>query len=198
MWKRDKQRVYLSQGLSHNKALFATNRRSRKTSAPMPTLFRFLMVIALIGGTVAGSLYVLAEYFQPEPKEISKSLRGVKAREGDLPRHLRPPSLRRAAAREAVPQVLPVVRFPPLPATPAPIASDPAAPAAPSAPAASIVLTLRRRSSGKSFRPFQARRARPRQRRIARKSCRRVRERAPPRKKVRCLRICGTAPMRPR
>src|SRR4030042_4661574 len=85
MWKRDKRRVYLSQGLSHNKALFATNRRSRKTSAPMPTLFRFLMVIALIGGTVAGSLYVLAEYFQPEPKEISKSLRGVKAREGDLP-----------------------------------------------------------------------------------------------------------------
>ena len=81
MWKRDKQRVYLSQGLSHNKALFATNRRSRKKSAPMPTLFRFLMVIALIGGTVAGSLYVLAEYFQPEPKEISKSLRGVKARE---------------------------------------------------------------------------------------------------------------------
>lgn len=46
----------------------------------MPTLFRFLMVIGVIAGVVAGSLYVLAEYFQPEPKEISKALRNVKAR----------------------------------------------------------------------------------------------------------------------
>lgn len=46
----------------------------------MPTLFRFLMVLGTIGGVVAGSLYVLAEYFQPEPKEISKALRNVKAR----------------------------------------------------------------------------------------------------------------------
>ncbi len=45
----------------------------------MPTLFRFLMVIGVITGVVAGSLYVLAEYFQPEPKEISKALRNVKA-----------------------------------------------------------------------------------------------------------------------
>jgi hypothetical protein len=46
----------------------------------MPTLFRFLMVLGVIAGVVAGSLYVLAEYFQPEPKEISKSLRNVKVR----------------------------------------------------------------------------------------------------------------------
>ncbi len=46
----------------------------------MPTLFRFLMVLGVITGVVAGSLYVLAEYFQPEPKEISKALRNVKAR----------------------------------------------------------------------------------------------------------------------
>jgi len=46
----------------------------------MPTLFRFLMVLGIIVGAVAGSLYVLAEYFQPEPKEISKALRNVKAR----------------------------------------------------------------------------------------------------------------------
>jgi hypothetical protein len=45
----------------------------------MPTLFRFLMVLGVIAGVVAGSLYVLAEYFQPEPKEILKSLRNVKA-----------------------------------------------------------------------------------------------------------------------
>jgi hypothetical protein len=46
----------------------------------MPTLFRFLMVLGLIVGGIAGSLYVLAEYFQPEPKEISKALRNVKVR----------------------------------------------------------------------------------------------------------------------
>ena len=45
----------------------------------MPTLFRFLAVLGTIAGVIAGSLYVLAEYFQPEPKEISKSLRNVKA-----------------------------------------------------------------------------------------------------------------------
>jgi hypothetical protein len=46
----------------------------------MPTLFRFLMVVGVIAGVVTGSLYVLAEYFQPQPKEISKALRNVKAR----------------------------------------------------------------------------------------------------------------------
>ena len=46
----------------------------------MPTLFRLLMVLGVIAGVVTGSLYVLAEYFQPEPKEISKALRNVKGR----------------------------------------------------------------------------------------------------------------------
>jgi len=46
----------------------------------MPTLFRLMMVLGVIAGVVTGSLYVLAEYFQPEPKEISKSLRNVKVR----------------------------------------------------------------------------------------------------------------------
>lgn len=45
----------------------------------MPTLFRFLAVIGSIVGVVAGSLYVLAVYFQPEPKEITKALRNLKA-----------------------------------------------------------------------------------------------------------------------
>ena len=67
-------------GLGHNKALFETNRRSGSRAPSMPTLFRFLMVLGVITGVVAGSLYVLAEYFQPEPKEISKALRNVKAR----------------------------------------------------------------------------------------------------------------------
>ena len=45
----------------------------------MPTLFRFLAVLGTIAGVIAGSLYVLAVYFQPEPREISKALRNVKA-----------------------------------------------------------------------------------------------------------------------
>lgn len=49
----------------------------------MPTLIRFLLILGLIVGGVAGSLYVLAEYFQPEPKEISKALRNVKGRLDD-------------------------------------------------------------------------------------------------------------------
>ena len=49
----------------------------------MPTLFRFVMILGVIAGVVTGSLYVLAEYFQPEPKEISKALRNVKGRLDD-------------------------------------------------------------------------------------------------------------------
>ena len=44
----------------------------------MPSLLRFLFVMAILGGLVGGSLYVLATYFEPEPKEISKPLRNVK------------------------------------------------------------------------------------------------------------------------
>jgi hypothetical protein len=76
-------------GLGHNSALFAATRAVgekgqkplRKKSASMPTLFRLLLVLGVIAGVVSGSLYVLAEYFQPEPKEISKSLRGVTPKE---------------------------------------------------------------------------------------------------------------------
>jgi hypothetical protein len=46
----------------------------------MPTLFRFLMILGVIAGVITGSLYVLAEYFQPQPKQISKALRNVKGR----------------------------------------------------------------------------------------------------------------------
>jgi hypothetical protein len=49
----------------------------------MPTLFRFLMILGVIAGVITGSLYVLAEYFQPTPKEISKALRNVKGRMED-------------------------------------------------------------------------------------------------------------------
>lgn len=46
----------------------------------MPSLFRFLFVIASLGGLVLGGLYVLATKFEPEQQDVSKPLPGVKIR----------------------------------------------------------------------------------------------------------------------
>ena len=44
----------------------------------MPSLLRFLFVLAVLGGIVGGTLFVLATYFEPETKEISKPVRNLK------------------------------------------------------------------------------------------------------------------------
>ena len=44
----------------------------------MPSLIRFIFVLAVLGGLIGGSLYVLAEYFEPDTKEITKPLRNLK------------------------------------------------------------------------------------------------------------------------
>jgi hypothetical protein len=71
----------------------------------MPTLFRFLMIVGVIAGVITGSLYVLAEYFQPEPKEISKALRNVKGRLEETtaatPVEAAPPAAGESAGRRA-------------------------------------------------------------------------------------------------
>jgi len=46
----------------------------------MPSLIRFLVVCSILGGSIFGGLYVLAVYFEPDTKEISKSVRDVKLR----------------------------------------------------------------------------------------------------------------------
>jgi len=46
----------------------------------MPSLFRFLVVAGALTVIAFGGLYVLATYFEPEPREVSKSLPGVKVR----------------------------------------------------------------------------------------------------------------------
>ncbi|MCG8559235.1 MAG: histidine kinase [Hyphomicrobiales bacterium] len=46
----------------------------------MPSLIRFVIFTGFIVGMGYGGLYVLATYFEPEPKEITKSLRNVKLR----------------------------------------------------------------------------------------------------------------------
>lgn len=46
----------------------------------MPSLFRFLLVVGLLAGVAVGGLYVLASFFEPEPKEVTQPVPGVKVR----------------------------------------------------------------------------------------------------------------------
>lgn len=46
----------------------------------MPSLFRFLLVVGTLAAVAFGGLYVLANFFEPEPREVSKSVPGVKIR----------------------------------------------------------------------------------------------------------------------
>jgi hypothetical protein len=40
----------------------------------MPSLFRFLSVVAIICATLYGGLYALAHFVQPKPREITVSI----------------------------------------------------------------------------------------------------------------------------
>ncbi len=40
----------------------------------MPSLFRFLFIVAMIGVVVYGGMYALAHFVQPKPREISVSI----------------------------------------------------------------------------------------------------------------------------
>lgn len=46
----------------------------------MPSLFRFLIITAMLAVVVYGGLYALAIYFEPVPREVSKPILGVKVR----------------------------------------------------------------------------------------------------------------------
>lgn len=46
----------------------------------MPSLIRFVTLCAILGGIVVGGAWVLAEYFEPETKEISKPVRDIELR----------------------------------------------------------------------------------------------------------------------
>jgi len=46
----------------------------------MPSLLRFLVIVGTLAALVYGGLYVLANHFEPEQKEVSKSVSGVKIR----------------------------------------------------------------------------------------------------------------------
>jgi hypothetical protein len=47
---------------------------------PMPSLFRLLVSAGVLSALVFGGLYAMATFFEPEPKEVAKTLPGVKVR----------------------------------------------------------------------------------------------------------------------
>jgi hypothetical protein len=46
----------------------------------MPSLIRFLTICGLCAAAFYGSMFVLAKYFEPEPKQISKTVRNLQVR----------------------------------------------------------------------------------------------------------------------
>ena len=46
----------------------------------MPSLFRFLFVVGTLGALVVGGLYLMAVLLEPEQREMSTSVPGVKVR----------------------------------------------------------------------------------------------------------------------
>ena len=40
----------------------------------MPTLFRFLIFVAMIGGLIYGGIFALATFVDPEPREITVTI----------------------------------------------------------------------------------------------------------------------------
>ena len=46
----------------------------------MPSLFRFLFVLSLLAAATYGGLFALSEFFEPESKEVTQPVPGVKIR----------------------------------------------------------------------------------------------------------------------
>lgn len=46
----------------------------------MPTLFRFILVVSVLGAAGYGGLFLLATKFEPQPQEVTKPIGSVKIR----------------------------------------------------------------------------------------------------------------------
>jgi hypothetical protein len=42
--------------------------------APVPTLFRFLLVVAVLAGLAFAAIYVLATFVEPQPREMTVTI----------------------------------------------------------------------------------------------------------------------------
>jgi hypothetical protein len=47
---------------------------STGTDAIMPSLFRFLAILGVFAGLIYGTMYMLANWFDPKPREITVSI----------------------------------------------------------------------------------------------------------------------------
>uniref|UniRef100_Q07VD1 Histidine kinase n=1 Tax=Rhodopseudomonas palustris (strain BisA53) TaxID=316055 RepID=Q07VD1_RHOP5 len=47
---------------------------SSPSEPPMPSLFRFLTVVAVIGGVIYGTLFALANFVGPKTREMSVTI----------------------------------------------------------------------------------------------------------------------------
>jgi len=48
--------------------------------AAMPSLIRFLTVLGLLAGLFYGSMFVLANFFEPQQHEMTKAVKDVKVK----------------------------------------------------------------------------------------------------------------------
>jgi hypothetical protein len=46
----------------------------------MPTLIRFLTIVGLLAGLFYGTMFVLANFFEPQQHEMTKSIRNAKVK----------------------------------------------------------------------------------------------------------------------
>ena len=50
------------------------DKQTTDAGRPMPSLFRFLSVIAIIGGLIYGAVYALANFVNPAPREMTVTI----------------------------------------------------------------------------------------------------------------------------
>jgi hypothetical protein len=53
---------------------------STRPGTAMPTLLRFLTLIGILVGLFYGSMFVLANFFEPQQHEMTKTIRDVKVK----------------------------------------------------------------------------------------------------------------------
>jgi hypothetical protein len=65
----------------HNRVIVKLERsRGREQLRQMPSLFRFLTVLGMLGALVFGGLYAVGVLLEPEQGDMSTSVLGVKVR----------------------------------------------------------------------------------------------------------------------
>jgi hypothetical protein len=64
----------------HNGVTVDQNTAGKEPFCHMPSLFRFLIIAGVLGAVVFGGLYVIGIFLEPEQREMSTPVPGVKIR----------------------------------------------------------------------------------------------------------------------